>query len=255
MDGYRLRFIPRTGDWLREAPEGAGPQDLTEPVPKSGAEGQLRYTSGLRRPAPTAAGYKIAKEGTLTRNRRLLGRLVLFSLIAGFAGTIALPGAARAQELYTYTVGVLGGVGGSSDVDPGSDFGNHGYQFNFGLVTEPRTVLDLRVGRLGLDRKPAFGSLTDADLTYATLGGEYRFDETYYQSGVYFALGAYRLNGKRAFDGSSRDQTTLGGAIGLTGEFPINSHFGVLVELSGHYTLLNEAKIFAMAHAGVAFHF
>jgi hypothetical protein len=191
----------------------------------------------------------------LTRNRRLLGRLVLFSTIAGLAGTIALPGAARAQELYTYTVGVLGGVGGSYDVDPGSDYGNHGFQVNFGLVTEPRTVLNLRVGRLSLDRKPLFGSLTDASLTYADIGGEYRFDETYYQSGVYIALGAYRLNGKRAFDGSSRDQTAVGGAIGLTGEFPINSHFGILLELSGHYTTLSEAKLFAMGHAGVAFHF
>jgi hypothetical protein len=150
---------------------------------------------------------------------------------------------------------VLGCVGGSSDVDPGSDFGNHGFQVNFGLVTEPRTVLSLRVGRLSLDRKPTFGSLIHADLTYADIGGEYRFDETYYQSGVYFALGAYRLNGKRAFDGSSRDQTTIGGALGLTGEFPLNSHFGILLELSGHYTPLNEAKIFAMGHAGVAFHF
>jgi methionyl-tRNA formyltransferase len=31
--GYGLRLVPRTGDWLREAPEGDGPQDQTEPVP------------------------------------------------------------------------------------------------------------------------------------------------------------------------------------------------------------------------------
>ncbi len=209
--------------------------------------------SGGRPRRPKA--FITVKEGILKRNPRLLGRLVLFSLIAGLAGTIALPGAAQAQELYTYTIGVLGGVGGSSDVDPGSDFGNHGFQVNFGLVTEPRTLLNLRIGQLSLDRKPTFGSLTSANLTYADIGGEYRFDETYYQSGVYFALGAYRLNGKRAIDGSSRDQTSIGGALGLTGEFPINSHFGILLEISGHYTPLDEAKIFAMGHAGVAFHF
>jgi LmbE family N-acetylglucosaminyl deacetylase len=31
---YGLRSVPRTGDWLREAPEEAGPQDRTEPVPR-----------------------------------------------------------------------------------------------------------------------------------------------------------------------------------------------------------------------------
>jgi hypothetical protein len=191
----------------------------------------------------------------LTRNRRLFARLVLFAGIAGMAGTLALPGAAQAQELYTYTVGVLGGVGGSPDADPGSDLGNHGFQVNLGLVTEPKTVLSLRVGRLSLDRKSDFGSLTGANLTYADIGGEYRFNETYYQSGVYIALGAYRLQGKRAFDGSRREQTAVGAALGLTGEFPINSHFGILIELSGHYTPLKEANTFAMGHAGVAFHF
>jgi hypothetical protein len=30
-----LRWVPRTGDWLREAPEGAGPQDQTEPAPRA----------------------------------------------------------------------------------------------------------------------------------------------------------------------------------------------------------------------------
>jgi hypothetical protein len=185
-----------------------------------------------------------------------LSRIALFVALAAMAAaTAALPGAAHAQELYTYTVGLLGGVGGSPDVDPGSDLGNHGFQVNLGLVTEPKTVLGLRVGKLSLDRKSQFGNLTDADLTYATLGGEYRFNETYYQSGVYLALGAYHLSGNRVFDRSSRSQTAVGAALGLTGEFPINSHFGILIELSGHYTPLDEAKTFAMGHAGVAFHF
>src|SRR5262249_39082808 len=141
------------------------------------------------------------------------------------------------------------------DADPGSDLGNHGFQVNLGLVTEPKTVLGLRVGRLSLDRKSQFGNLTDAGLTYAHIGGEYRFDETYYQSGGYLALGAYHLTGTRASDGSRRSQTAVGAALGFTGEFPINSHFGILIELSGHYTPLDEAKTFAMGHAGVAFHF
>jgi hypothetical protein len=37
--GYSLRLVPRTGDWLREAPEGDRPQDEAEPVPPAGSAG------------------------------------------------------------------------------------------------------------------------------------------------------------------------------------------------------------------------
>jgi hypothetical protein len=187
----------------------------------------------------------------LTRNRRLLGRLVF---LAGLTGMMALPGTGRAQELFTFSAGLLGGLGGSSDVSSGSDFGNHGFQINLGLVTEPRTQLDLHLGKLSLDHRGSFGALTNADLSYVNIGGEYRYDETYYQSGIYLALGAYKLSGREA-SGRTRDQTALGAALGLTGEFPIYNHVGILVELAGHYALLDEAKIFATAHAGVTIHF
>jgi len=201
-----------------------------------------------RRPLMTA------KERILIRNHRLPRRLALFAGVVALSGLLALPGAARAQELYTYSVGLLGGLGGSSDASTGSDFGNHGFQLNLGLGTEPRTQLDLHLGRLSLDHKNPFGSLTGADLSYVNIGGEYRYDETYYQSGVYLALGAYRLNGRQA-DGHDRSQTAIGAALGLTGEFPIYSHVGILVELAGHYALLDEAKIFGTAHVGVTVHF
>ncbi|HTQ81508.1 MAG TPA: hypothetical protein VMM92_16030 [Thermoanaerobaculia bacterium] len=190
----------------------------------------------------------------MIRNRRLLARLIPMAGLIVLGVWLALPATVEAQELYTYTVGVLGGVGGSYDVDPGSSYGNHGFQINLGLVTEPKTVLGLRVGRLSLNDKPTFGSLTNADLTFADIAGEYRFDETYYQSGVYLGLGAYRLRGKR--DGLfEREQTAVGGVLGLTGEFPLNSHFGIILDLAGHYTPLDEAKIFVTGNAGVAFHF
>ena len=43
------------------------------------------------------------------------------------------------------------------------------------MVTEPRTLLVLRAGQLGLDKDEFFGSLSDADLKYVTIGGEYRY--------------------------------------------------------------------------------
>jgi len=185
----------------------------------------------------------------LARTHRLLGRLALLLAV------LALPAAARAQDHYTFSAALLGGVGGSPDVN-GANYGNGGYQVNLGLVSEPRTILGLRIGRLSLDRPDPFGSLGNADLAYATLGGEYRYRESFYDSGVYLALGAYRLRGREA-DGASRSQTTIGAALGATGEFTITRLLGVLVELSGHYANFrsSDARIFAMGHAGVVFHF
>ena len=180
---------------------------------------------------------------------RLLGRLALLLAV------LALPAAARAQDHYTFSAAALGSFGGSPDVD-GSNYGNGGYQLNLGLVTEPRTILGLRFGHLSLDKPAPFGSLTGAGLTYATIGGEYRYAESYYDSGVYLALGAYRLHGKLA-DGSSEDRTAAGAALGLTGEFKVTRRLGVLVELSAHYADFSDKDIqfFAMGSAGVIYHF
>jgi len=186
----------------------------------------------------------------LARTQPLLGRLVPLLLLA-----LALPAAAGAQDLYTFSAAAMGGIGGSPDVN-GSNYGNPGYQLNLGLLTEPRTVVGLRIGHLNLDRPKPFGTLSNSDLTYANVGGEYRYRESYYDSGIYLAIGAYHLRGDEA-DGSRRDQTAVGAALGLTGEFRITRRLGVLVELSGHYADFSSKDIqfFAMGHAGVIWHF
>lgn len=178
--------------------------------------------------------------------RRLLG----LALLAG----LLVPGAARAADESTYSIGVLGGVGGSFDVDPGNSYNNSSFQLNLAMVTEPRTQVALRLGRINLDKQAFFGSLHSADLTYATVGGEYRFKESYYDSGVYVGLGAYRLRGSDSAD-RSKEQTSVGLAVGITGEIPITPWLGVLLELSGHYVDLKEAKIFGMGHGGLTVHF
>ncbi len=185
----------------------------------------------------------------MVRTHRLLGSLALLVAL------LALPAAARAEDHYTFSAAVLGGIGGSPDVD-GANYGNGGFQVNLGLVTEPRTILGLRVGHLSLNRPNPFGDLTGAGLTYATIGGEYRFRETYYDSGVFVALGAYRLSGTDPF-GVSRDRTAAGASLGFTGEFPITRQLGALVELSGHYADLRSegVQFFAMGHAGLIWHF
>lgn len=174
-------------------------------------------------------------------------------LLATVISAALLPGAARGQELYTFTAGLLGGVGGSFDADPGDDLGNTGYQLNFSMVTEARTHVGFRYGRLALDNDDFFGSLSDAELSYLTLAGEYRFPETFSESGVYIGLGAYRLEGTRG--GRDETDTSIGVTVGVTGEFPITHWLGILLELSGHYADLDEAQFFAMGHGGLAFHF
>jgi hypothetical protein len=169
------------------------------------------------------------------------------------AALLLLPGAARAQELYTFTAGLLGGIGGSLDADPGDDLGNTGFQLNLTMVTEPRTHVGFRLGQLSLDSEENFGSLSEAELSYVTVAGEYRFPQSYYESGLYIGLGGYRLEGNR---GSQDEQdTAIGLNLGVTGEFRVTQWLGVLIELSGHYADLDEAQLFGMGHAGINIHF
>jgi hypothetical protein len=184
----------------------------------------------------------------LIRNHRLPGRLLLI------CGLLLLPGAAGAQELYNYTVGVFGAIGGSVDAEPGDSLTNSGYQLNLGLVTESHTHLVLRTGMLTLDEDERFGPLLDAELKYATIGGEYRAPEGYFDSGIYIALGGYRLEGTE-FSGDDSRETSWGLAVGVTGELPINRWLGIQGELSGHYVDFDEQQFFAIGNLGVAFHF
>jgi len=169
-------------------------------------------------------------------------------------GLLLLPGAAGAQELYTYSVGVLGGIGGSLDADPGGSLTNQSFQLNLGMVTEPHTHVILRLGKLSLDNDSLFGSLSNAKLDYVTIGGEYRARQAFWDSGLYLALGGYRLYGDQP-SGRDRVETSVGLAVGATGELPITRHLAVLAEISGHYIHFREAQFFAMAHGGFVVHF
>lgn len=183
-------------------------------------------------------------------NRTL--RSLLFVVVAS-ALAAAAPLPAAAQELYSFTASAFGGIGGSLDADPGEGVGNSSYQIAFSVVTEPRTQVGIRYGEIDLG-SGQFERLIGADLTYATVAGEYRFDEGYYEAGLYLGLGGYRLEGT-TLGGGGGDETGIGLVFGATGEFEINRRFGIVVELSGHYADLDQAQFFAMGHAGLAFHF
>jgi hypothetical protein len=198
-----------------------------------------------------------ARPAWFARHRH--GRLRAACGVAGLAvvSALALPGPAAAQNLYNWTVGVMGGAGGSADVKPGSrNFSNLSWQVEGLALTETRTFLGLRVGHLALgDKNTLFGTRRGADLSYVTLAGQYNYVESYYESGVYLGLGAYRLGGKDAVTGASASKTVAGGVLGLTGDFRASRRVSVVIEVSGHYIDVRNAHIFAMAHGGLALHF
>jgi hypothetical protein len=185
----------------------------------------------------------------VTCHHRLRSRLLPMLALCLLA-----PAALRAEELSNFMVAALGGIGGSTDARPGRYYGNPGFQLDLARLVEPQTLVGIHVGHLALDGKPFFGPLHGADLTYANVGGEYRYQESYYESGIFIGIGAYRLGGRLA-DGTSHNETAVGGTLGITGEFKINRAFGVLIEISGHYVDFKDQKVFAMAHGGLSFHF
>ncbi|HXT19841.1 MAG TPA: hypothetical protein VN923_03745 [Thermoanaerobaculia bacterium] len=181
------------------------------------------------------------------------GALALFALLVAVAA--AAP--ARAAEPYVFSVSVLGGVGGPLDADePDPGTSQQTLELQLGLVTEPRTLLQLRVGRIDFDEDDRLGDVFSPQLEYATIAGEYRFYKNWYDSGVFLGLGGYRLSGDSSFvGGRSREETAVGITGGVTGEFEITQHFALLGQISGHYVDLDQSPIFATAMGGVSLRF
>jgi len=163
---------------------------------------------------------------------------------------------ATAQERYTYTVGVLGGVGGSADSNDGGVFDGSSLQVNLGMVTNVRTHVVVRLGRIDLDGEQGiFEGLDDAQLEYVNIAGEYKFNQGYYDFGMYLGLGSYKLKGK-PLPGEKEGETALGGVFGINGDFDITRHFSIIAEGSAHYAFFDDhSTIYIGAGAGVAFHF
>lgn len=151
---------------------------------------------------------------------------------------------AGAQERYSYTAALSPTIGGS--FSEGTD--NTGVQASFTWRTQPRTAVGFRLGSIDLSGDQV-GPIASPTFRYATISGEYRFQELYYQSGVFFGLGLYQLgNGVESEEGP-------GLTAGVTGDFPINNRLSVVVELSGHYADIDAASTYVSASVGVAYQF
>ena len=179
-----------------------------------------------------------------------ISRLVL--ILAAVLSFLA-PTTVSAQDHYTYTLSGLAGFGGSLDADD-SGLGNQSFGLGLSLLREDRVHIGLRLVELDFDAQDEIGSLRDVSLQYLTAGGEYRFLESFYESGLFLGLGLYELEGLDS-DGLRQSETSVGLVLGVTGEFEINRRFGFLLEFMGHVTNLDDSNLFATGHAGIAAHF
>lgn len=175
--------------------------------------------------------------------------LAVALLVAAFA-----PAAARAQDDYTFTAGLLGGFGGSFDQSSDADLDHRAIELAFGMVTNDRTLTMVRFGELEFDSDLSVEGLFDAELTFLTIAGEYRFRQPSYDYGVYLGLGGYQLSGEDPFEGEVDDRG-LGLALGFTGDFDLTRRLSVVVEISAHYAFLDRADLYGMALGGLAVHF
>ena len=180
-------------------------------------------------------------------SRKLLPAVCLLTLVAAL-----LPAEAAAQEDQPLEASVLFGFGGSFDQDQ-SGLSNSGYQLGLSLGVARRTKVGVRFGEIGYGGGELISTIASPTFSYVTVGGEYTFSERYYESGIYLALGAYRLEG--LVGGQPFDDSTVGLALGVTGEFEITRRFGMVLEAAGHVADFGPARYFITFHGGLAYHF
>jgi len=182
-----------------------------------------------------------------------VSRIATLVLAAFVTLGLVLPVTVHAQDHYTYTVSALGGLGGSFGDDEGG-FDNTSFSLGLSLLREDRVHVGVRLGQIEFASDDRVAGLADASLSYLVAGGEYRFVEDYYESGLFLGLGAYELEGDTLL-GVQDSETEVGFVLGVTGEFEINRRLGFLVEVLGHVTSMQGNTAFGTGQVGLAVHF
>ena len=177
-----------------------------------------------------------------------------FSARLALVVALALPATVAAQDSHLFVASLSGGIGGSFDAGHGHEFDQRALQAGFGVLTNERTYTVVRLGRLDFDSELDLDGLTRAELTYLTVSGEYRFQQPSYDFGIFLGLGGYQLEGRDALLGDA-DESALGLAFGLTGDFDLTRRFSLVAEFSAHYAFLDRAQVYGLALGGVAVHF
>lgn len=157
---------------------------------------------------------------------------------------------AAADEVFR--LNLMGGVGGPLDQDA-AGLSNSSFQVGFSVEPEDQLLVGLRVGQIDFG-DVLLDTVFASGVDYATLTGEYRFTETFYESGLFIGLGLYRLDGTTFF-GESFEEESVGLVLGITGEFLITTSVGFVLEFSGHLSNLDTIDTMVAGHAGISVHF
>jgi hypothetical protein len=164
---------------------------------------------------------------------------------------LALPAQVAAED-SVYSFNIWGGLGGPIDQE-NAGLSNSSYQLGFSVQPEDQLLVGLRVGQIDMSGE-SIGDLFDPTIDYATVVGEYRFTESFYESGLFIGLGLYRLDGVQLVGGSVTDES-VGLVLGISGEFVLTDRVGFLLEASGHFVRFDSVDTLVMGHAGFAIHF
>ncbi len=176
-------------------------------------------------------------------------------LIVACGAALVLAGAPAwpQTDATSFEVGLAGGLGGALDADPGSGLDATTLQLRFSWVTDLHTKLAIRAGTLDFGADEQLELLTDAELQYLTIAGEYHFRDRFYDSALFLGLGYYELSGLR--DGVDASDSNVGFFLGALGDFPLTRRLSFTIELSGHYAEVERVQLFLLGHAGLSFHF
>ncbi|MEM8997490.1 MAG: hypothetical protein AAGF23_22080, partial [Acidobacteriota bacterium] len=180
--------------------------------------------------------------------RRSALRPAIFVTVA-LAWLVALPASAQTSA---FSLGLLGGVGGSPDSDSYTEVS---FQLVASWEWRLRTHAQLRVGQLDLDLDldDSFGDAqVGADLTWIGLSTEYRYNADFYDSGYIIGVGYYSLETDGAFlpGGGfvgATDEDSIGIHIGTSGHFRLGTRWSIPVEIMGHWADFDAAQIFITA--------
>ena len=197
----------------------------------------------------------------MRQQRPLLSILILMVLTP-----LLIPGSSSAQDTHRYSIGFLGGFGGTVSSEPASttldqtfvrdDEFDLGLALLFNMEVRRGTLFTVRAGQMDVELVnnallAIFAGPVESELTYLNLSGEYRLSAGNYQSGLFAGIGYYSIDGQNIF----ADDSAIGVVAGTTGDFRLADHWSLMLELSAHYADLDYAQFFVMGHVGLAFHF
>lgn len=189
---------------------------------------------------------------SIPRTKLAIPLLMAAAMVALAPGEAAAQ-AAKGRLLDKFTLSLMGGLGGSVDENE-AGYDNGILQLAGSFSTDQNVEVGLRIGRLSTGSDERLGDLFDAQVTYVSLAAEYGFAEAYYESGLFFGIGYYDIEGSRPF-GGVESETRLGLTGGATGDFEVTDRLSIVAELTGHAVPGAEAQFFATGMVGVALRF